>query len=69
MLHSVLRLGWKGLTGTNTLAYYKNLLITAVKSYIVQAFGYKNPILSRYQGDIFNQDQIDAITVFTETFC
>ncbi len=27
-----IRLGWKGLPGTNTLAYYKNPLITAVKS-------------------------------------
>jgi hypothetical protein len=32
-----IRLGWKGLPGTNTLAYYKNPLITAVKSFIVQA--------------------------------
>ncbi len=31
------RLGWKGLPGTDTLAYYENLLITAVKSFIVQA--------------------------------
>jgi hypothetical protein len=32
-------LGWKGLSGTNTLAYYENPLITAVKSFIVQASG------------------------------
>ncbi len=31
------RLSWKGLPGTDTLAYYENLLITAVKSFIVQA--------------------------------
>jgi hypothetical protein len=31
------KLGWKGLTGTNILAYYENLHITAVKSFIVQA--------------------------------
>jgi hypothetical protein len=27
-------LGWKGLPGTNTLAYYKHSQITAVKSFI-----------------------------------
>jgi hypothetical protein len=26
-----IRLGWRGLPGTNDLAYYKNLQITAVK--------------------------------------
>jgi hypothetical protein len=30
-------LGWKGLPGTNTSAYYQNLQITAVISFIVQA--------------------------------
>ncbi len=30
-------LGWKGLPGTNTLAYYENPYNTAVKSFIVQA--------------------------------
>ncbi len=34
-----IRLGWKGLPGTNTLAFYENLSITAVKSFIVQATG------------------------------
>jgi hypothetical protein len=28
-------LGWRGLPGTNTQAYYKNPSITAVKSYII----------------------------------
>ncbi len=32
-----IRLGWKGLPGTNTLVYYENPYITAVKSFIVQA--------------------------------
>ena len=36
-LLSNIRLGWKGLPRTNTLAYYENPLITAVKSFIVQA--------------------------------
>jgi hypothetical protein len=27
------RLGWKGLSVTNTLAYYENLLFTATKSF------------------------------------
>jgi hypothetical protein len=27
-----IRLGWKGLSGTNTLAYYKNPQITVIKS-------------------------------------
>jgi hypothetical protein len=30
-------LGWKGLQGANTLAYYKNLSTTVVKSFMVQA--------------------------------
>jgi hypothetical protein len=33
------RQGWKGLPGTNTLAYYENLPITAVKSFIGLAHG------------------------------
>jgi hypothetical protein len=33
-LSTNLRLGWKGLTGTNTLAYYKHSLIAVVKSFI-----------------------------------
>ncbi len=36
-----IRLGWKGLSGTNTLAYYKNLYFMTVKSFIVQAPGSK----------------------------
>jgi len=32
-----IRLGWKGLPGTNTLAFYKIPKITAVKGCIVQA--------------------------------
>jgi hypothetical protein len=34
-----IRLGWKGLPGTNTLAYYENPYITAVRSFTVQAPG------------------------------
>jgi hypothetical protein len=29
-----IRLGWKGLSGTNALAYYENSKITTVKSFI-----------------------------------
>ncbi len=36
-LPTSIRLGWKSLPGTNTLAYYENPYITAVKSFIVQA--------------------------------
>ena len=32
-------LGWKGLPETTTIAYYKNLQVTAIKSFIVQALG------------------------------
>jgi hypothetical protein len=32
-----LRLGWRGLPGTNTLAYYKNSLIADRKSFITLA--------------------------------
>jgi hypothetical protein len=31
--------GWEGLLGANTLAYYKNLLLSSVKSFIVLAPG------------------------------
>jgi hypothetical protein len=34
-----IRLGWKGLPGTNTLAYFKNPKITTVKSFIVKTLG------------------------------
>ncbi len=37
------RLGWKGLHGTNTLAYFENPQITAGKVFIVQAPG--GPVL------------------------
>jgi len=33
------RLGWKGLPGTNTLAYYGNSQLTSVKSFITLAPG------------------------------
>ncbi len=32
-----IRLGWRGLPGTNTLTFYKNPYFMAVKSFIVQA--------------------------------
>jgi hypothetical protein len=32
-----IRLSWKGLPGTKTIAYYENPLIKAVKSFLVQA--------------------------------
>ena len=34
-----IRLGWKGLPGTNTLAYYQKAYLTAVKSFITSATG------------------------------
>jgi len=34
-----IRLGWKRLSGTNALAYYKNLQLTEVKSLITLAPG------------------------------
>ena len=39
-----IRLGWKGLSGTNTLAYYGNPKIAAVISLMIQAPG-------SYKGD------------------
>ena len=38
-LSSNIRLGWKALPGTNTLAYYENSQITAVKSFLTLAPG------------------------------
>ncbi len=34
-----IRLGWKGLPGTNVLAYNKKLYLTAVKSFITLVLG------------------------------
>ncbi len=34
-----IRLGWKGLPGTNALAYYEKSSLTAVKSFIICATG------------------------------
>jgi hypothetical protein len=34
-----MRLGWKGITVTNTLAYYDMATITTDKSFLVQALG------------------------------
>ncbi len=42
-----IRLGWKGLPGTNTLAYYKNQQTTSVKSFIVKAPGVNTVFLCR----------------------
>ncbi len=47
-LPAKIRLCWRGLTGTNTVAYYENLLITDIKSCIVQAPG------KLYNGTCFN---------------
>jgi len=38
-----IRLDWRGLPGTYTLAYYKNTQITTVKSFKVQAPGSLQP--------------------------
>ncbi len=35
-----IRLGWKGLLGTNTLAHYENSQITDMKSFITLAPGF-----------------------------
>jgi hypothetical protein len=35
-----IRLGWKGLLGTDTLAYYENSQITDMKSFITLAPGF-----------------------------
>ena len=36
---TTIRLGWKGLPGTNSLAYYENPSITTVKSFVGMAPG------------------------------
>ncbi len=33
-LFAIIRLGWKGMPGTNTIAYYESLQITDRKSFI-----------------------------------
>jgi len=51
-----IRLGWKSLSGTNSLAYYENSLITAVKSFVIldterlltaKRGNYKNEFMNR----------------------
>jgi hypothetical protein len=34
-----IRLGWEGLPGTNTLAYYENFQVGAVKSFVALGLG------------------------------
>jgi hypothetical protein len=41
-LPAIIRLGWKGLPGTNTLAYYKNPKITKIHK-LPKSINYKNP--------------------------
>jgi hypothetical protein len=41
VLHTNIRLGGKAMQVANTLAYYDTAIITAVKSFIVQASGEK----------------------------
>ncbi len=62
-----IRLSWRGLPLTNTLAYYENPLITAVKSFIVQA-----PELCFFQVqalkiDCFHFRQVTLVSHFS--FC
>ncbi len=40
VLPTNIRLGWKSIQVANTLAYYDTAIITAVKSFIVQAPGH-----------------------------
>ncbi len=43
-----IRPGWKGLRGTNALAYYKHLLITAVKSFTILSSGAENSVRLKF---------------------
>jgi hypothetical protein len=43
-----IRLGWKGLPGTNTLTYYAKPQITAVFIVLAQGINYDFPILSGF---------------------
>ncbi len=48
-LPNIIRLGWKGLSGTNTLAYYKHMKIEAVKGFITLPFGPTAKMYTIYQ--------------------
>jgi hypothetical protein len=50
---SNIRLGWKGLPGTNTLAYYTQILITTVKSFITLTPGQSFPLVILLAGANF----------------
>jgi hypothetical protein len=38
----IIRLGWKGLSVTNTLAHYENSQITTIKSFVTLGLGQHN---------------------------
>jgi hypothetical protein len=46
-LLAYIKLEWKWLTGTNTLAYYDMVIITAVKSFIVPALVFKKCLVKK----------------------
>ncbi len=47
-------IGWKGLSGTNTLAYYENFQITDIKCFITLVQSYWPSYNTPFFDDIFN---------------
>jgi hypothetical protein len=55
-----IRLGWKGMPGTNNLAYYKNKYITAVKKIIISSIGVTLHIVASLMINIYNRNMFIA---------
>jgi hypothetical protein len=59
-LPAYIKLGWKWLTGANTLAYYDSAIIKAIKCFLVQAPGI----------DLFSSEKFaDQNSYFVQKYC
>ncbi len=53
--------GWRGLLGTNTVAYSENLKIMVVKSFIVQAPGFAFPFRISFKKPLYFITQMSKL--------
>ncbi len=61
------RLGWKGLPGSNTLAYYENPQITAVKSFIVQALAFFQEQMNTGLREVLLKGRLSTVNLLVPT--
>ncbi len=57
-----IRLSWKGLQGTNTLAFYKTSQLTAVRSFITLAPDMQQVIFKKFWG-FMQKTSYDDLTI------